>query len=296
MKINRSSINKLRTKDFLLTLLALAFLFIGVPGYVSLLNNWNSNVANEGTYSELRHENFANHTVTWPSMDEDPTSYGIITGEWYEDAWTVSSQMGIVWTNETAENHTLVLFGDGDIYGPYWITPWRISDLINNGTTSFHIRMKLPRNMTESATKFRAYYINDDGDKDIVMSGPAPCGKLYAKDLQGTDEFDVYINTSTIDLLVDQAENGNDRLIFGIDNFYSDCFESGDIIEFRIFYYVPSSTEIDENTALKWGGLAGGVILGIIAIGSTSLWNPLDKSNPGWIDIQIKKLFNRRKK
>lgn len=288
LTITKKSINKLRQKDFLLTILALAFLFFGIPAYVSLLNNWNTNIANPGDYQRMEQEDFGNYTVYDPDTEYEGI-HSIFT--WHND---LIEQSSIVWSENTTTNHTMVVEGENNQYGPWWVTPWRISDLITNGTLSFQIRLKLPSDPA-GIVKFIIYYV-DEIDNKIQLVNPTSSRTLCSKTLT-KNSFDVYVNTTTIDLMVDKAEMGNDRIIFFLStDEFDDVLDTGDILEFDFYYYQPDETQIDENKALKWGGGVAGFVCILIGIGSTSLWNPFDKKRPGWIDIQIKKLLNRRKK
>jgi len=290
-KISKKSLAKLRKKDFLLTVLALGFLFIGIPGYVSLLNNWNVNIANPGDYLKMGETDFSNATIYDPDNDIEGrhSIFTLHSGS----GWELKEQTLISWSENGTSNHTLVIEGENDHYGPWWVTPWYIEDLLKNNTISFRLEIKLP-SVPVGVVQFKAYYMDEENGK-LQLINPTSEKTISSKTFL-TNNLTFYVNTSTIDLMVDKAENGNDRLVFYLDVNFFDTLEAGDIIEFDFYYYQPNEAEVDENKALKWGSGVAGVIMGLIALGSTSIWNPLDKKRPGWLDIQIKKLLNRRKK
>ena len=285
MKINKKSINKLRSKDLLLTILALVFLFVGIPAYVSLLNNWNTNIANPGDYQRMEEEDFINLTMEYEEISEEHSIFTVTSDVTFQE------QTSIVWSENSTSNHTMVIEGENNYDSLLWITPWKISDLITNATNSFHIKIKMPMVLNDYES-FRIYYMTET-DNTIGISASGSMDKKY---FDNTDQLDYFVNRSTIDLMVDKAEFGNDRIIFLIILDSDVYLEAGDIVEFDFYYYQPDSTQIDENQALQWGGAVAGVVCILIAVGSTSLWNPFDKKRPGWIDLQIKKLLNRRSK
>jgi hypothetical protein len=276
-KIPKNSLKKLRTKDFLLTIFALLFLFLGVPGYVSLLNNWNNNILTNEGLTSLKEEDYTNITLN------DGNDHRVI--EWnsapnYFDA-------SILW-NETGK-HNAVISHEAIFQ---IILPWNITQMIEDDTTSINIIINTTS--TSSMNWELGFFPIVSGEINPTDTGSPYWIKNSLMD-ENIDPFNgnlsVWFNTTVLDLMVIKAETGEARLILGV--YYT---EVGDIISFETKYEKPPSQNIDQNKALKWGGAVGGIIFILIGIGSTALWNPLDSKNPGWIDIQIKKLLNRRKK
>jgi len=296
-KIKKSSINKLRQKDLIISIIALLFLFVGVPGYVSLLNSWNQDISNPGEYIPIGQNETGNYTVE--SIPGSIGSYSIMS-YYYDDGGTDSDlypQTAIIWGDS---NNTLVVEGDHDHYDIYFITPWHISDLIQNNTRSFKIKVQLPRAATyydeinHKESNFRIEYWDDS---DGVIHQTYSTSNMYGQiKFDGGSIVNGYCNRSVLDLMVDRATHGDDRVVFTIRLEGNDYLRVGDVVTFSYSYYELSDTEVPENKALQWGGAIGGIVLGLLALGSTTAWNPLDPKHPGWVDLQLKKLFNRRKR
>lgn len=248
-------------------------------------------------------EDFFNQNETYiQNLDQTQNlNTTIATQYWSGSKWMFQDQSSIIWANDTSDgNHTMVIDGAGDHYGPIWVTPWKISDLVNNELLSFHIMVKLPSEPLDSASTIKLYFLNDDNGKVHYIS-PAheSTGVLKTLSFASNRTVDEYVNTTVLDLMVFRAEYGDDRLVIIYDNMVEDSLTSGDILEFDLSYYEPDTPSIPTNKVLNYGtGILGGVLI-LIGVGSTSLWNPLQPQNPGIIDNgwkKIKSFFGRKKK
>jgi hypothetical protein len=281
---------KKRARQIVYMILALGIFFAGVPYGLHLITAWNG-IAPEGNYVKLKQADFTNHTLeNW--LGEDQGDHIIVTA--LSDG-SLIEQDTILWDDNTTGNHSIVISGVGSHYGPYWITPWNIQDLITNQYLQFRIDIVLPKVAESTNTKLRMYYY-DETDDVITITGGAQGIEMGSKSLYGKSNGTFYFNTTTLDLMVDKAEYGNRRVAIFIDNMQVDTWDPADVIEFDFYYYKKSSAQSNDNLIMKIGAGVIGIVLILMGVASTSQWNPAPGSKPGRIDKWLSSIGKRTKR
>ena len=285
---NVKELSDARKRQLFYMALGMVFIFVGVPLATYFLSNWNSLLSDDDNYIHLSKPDFA--------ADDNIENENIfaIAG------FTTNMQESILWDNITG-SHTLILTEatNQDIGEIYWITKYRVSDLINNDMGSWSVSIN--GTGAECVITLFTYDPGDTWDSsdysNISIKYAGEKTVLHRNNFDHNTTFKTDI--STLDLMEHKINYGDGYLIFCIKSqdftvnenivvVYTTMFSTGDLIGFSFEYYDYSTGGlISENTILQWGGAIIGVVCLTLAMMSTTFWNPSQPNNPGFVDRWI---------
>ena len=295
---NAKELSDARKRQLFYMALGMAFIFIGVPLATYFLTNWNS-LINDDNYTHLSKPDFA--------IDDNIENEGIFTIDWTGIYSAVPVwQEAILWDNITGD-HTLIITDTeaSDRAELYFVTHYRLSDIIDSSMGTWKISI----NGTGAEGRISMFSYDPGSSWDAIdflnLSAyyTGEKAQLHAHNFDNATAYNVTF--STLDLMEHKINNGDGYLIFCVksQNFQMitdwagdpgaevyacpDFFSPGDTIGFSFEYYDYSDGLISENTVLQWGGASIGVVCLVLAMMSTTYWNPSQPNNPGFVDRWI---------
>ena len=309
---------KKRRKEIIWMVIATAFLFLGTPLIIHFVSSWNSLTPDPPSFElskyELAdkywHRDGGNYSIVYEQYSQywDKREDGYYYEEDIEYKYhTVKYDDNVLWDNDELNS---IIVSDVIYQGApadlritpwiqriHFITEWTALDLLENPVDPFIIKF-------QGDYQERKVYVSlFEEDPYTGVVGP-DSEDLFEKNFTGN--LSVKVDLETLEIMkANVLLNGKSRLVFTFEvphiggSWVIEDYNwmTGDVLKFDITHVEISEApaQINEFTALKIGSAVMGGSFLIIALVSTSAWNPTEKNNPGYIDKKIKNWANRKK-
>jgi len=262
-----------RRAEVMMMVMAVILILVIVPVVSAMIYRWNT-IRPQGNWSRLTQDDYIS----------------IIASTEFYNEYIMEEQNGIVWGNES--DRDLLVISTDDAAAISWVLDFRILDLYNNNTLQwrFAFNISFPVRLFIIAEE-----LTEEGAVDYAGGGSYMFGGEAGYLLE--DNATVAVSWTALQLSTWNAETDNGILVVSIvPADYHDTWQSGDHVEWRFSHEKPPAGTLKEKTFWQYGAGIMGVVLLLVAFGSTPWWNPLQRTNPGWVDKQLGKIGTKRKK
>jgi hypothetical protein len=272
-RFSKGEMGAKRRFEVILMVMAVILILVIVPVVSALIYRWN-NIRPQGTWDRLTQGDY----------------YSVITSTEFYNEFTIEDQNGIVWGNDTDRDLLVVSSDDAAVIS--FALDFRVLDLYDNNT----LQWRFSFNITFPVRLFiMAEELTIDDQVDWTSEGSTMFGGEtgYLLEENGT----VSVSWTALQLSTWNAETSNGIIVVSIvPDDYHDVWVSGDEVGFRFAHEKPPSGTVKEKTVWQWGAGLMGLVLLLVAFGSTPWWNPLKPKDPGWVDRQLKRIGRKRSK
>lgn len=287
-KMKLGQYSKKRKQELLYMAMAVILIAVIVPVVSHFIVTWNGTIGSSSNWVFMG-ENDTIPEDFWDHYTEEETSDIMLISDNATEANTRLEDQGgfVVWGKE---NHSLIIGSDlTDLTLSIITIVWdlNISDILENEWLRWNLSIG-----SDDAT-WRAFIKAYDSD-DVPLD--ASFGSILYDTGVRTGNHTFYVNFTALELVTVQSDRGGDQRLVLIIRSQTDHFNTGDIVSFSMGHWTPSPLSLNSMDIWKYGALGMGIVLLLVALASTPWWNPADPGRNGWLDVQIDKVKNRKKR
>jgi hypothetical protein len=293
----KMKVGKTRARQMFLMIISLVLIFAGLPYALHLVQGWNDIVPGGSM------ERFDEHDFYQEKIGQTQGKIGVRSVG--DDTYTAYTSLNsTLWATGSEQDVVILENPDGNTaQRVYWFFNFTLSDLISKSITRFEFNLTFP----VGEYYYMSFSFYKPAYNDYLEKWYPDGHGQFSSDTFWTDKTDENIalvrnsanktiEFTTLDLMIYKAEYGDGRGIFTLANGQGEMVNA-ESVSFAFELEKPSSKAVKTTTVLQIGAVVIGIILSLIAVASTSYWNPIPGSKPGIIDkwfMRIGKRWRRK--